>query len=214
LVSSGPLKIADVAIALEEQYILREEATWKNPEIKPESFALQQTSGRKRDWMSVQGLLPQHIRNLISKYHLPQLHKTFIDNVVPPVSEDIDAIAALLTSYQDALNASSIDKVVALYAPSGVFMPQHFSASIGPEAISRVYHGIFSSMTLQVRFSIEEIVPTNANWAFARTTSDGTIIKKSGVASAEANHELYVLQKIGGFWKIARFCFCTTDSLQ
>ncbi len=164
--------------------------------------------------MSVQGPLPQHIRNLISKYHLSQLHKAFIDNIIPLVSKDIDAIAALLTSYQDALNASSIDKVMDLYASNGVFMPQHSPASIGSEAVSKAYHGIFSSMAFQVRFGIEEVVPTNADWAFARTTSVGTVIKESGVESAEANHGLCILQKIGGTWKIARFCFCMTNPPQ
>ncbi len=26
----------------------------------------------------------------------------------------------------------------------------------------------------------------------------------------ETNQELFILQKLGGDWKIARYCFCTT----
>lgn len=101
---------------------------------------------------------------------------------------------------------------MALYAPNGVFMPQHFPTSIGFEAVSNAYHGIFSTMMLQVKLSIEEVVPTNADWAFARTTLVGTVTTKSGVELAEANQELVVLQKINGTWKIARYCFCTMSS--
>jgi len=146
--------------------------------------------GTKKRLNVYQGLLPQHIRNLISEHHLPQLHKAVVDSSMPSLSKDINAIAALLASYQDALNASSIDKVMALYAPNGVCMSQHSPTSIGSEAVSKAYHGIFSSMTLQVRFSIEEVVPGNADWAFARPTSVGTVVTESGVESAEANHEL------------------------
>lgn len=117
----------------------------------------------------------------------------------------------MLISYQDALNASNTDRVMELYAPNCVFMPQHCPTIIGSEAIRKAYEGIFASITLRVRFKIEEIVPTNADWAFARTTSAGTATPKAGEASAEANQELFVFQKIEGEWRIARYCFCTTN---
>lgn len=160
--------------------------------------------------MCVAGLLPQHIRDLISKYHQPYPHSASADFSLPSVSKDIDAMAAVLITYQDALNASSTEKVMTLYAPSAVFMPQHLSASLGTEAISQAYHGIFSTSTLHVKLNVAEIVPTNADWAFARTTSVGIKSAKTGEQSTEANQELYIFQKIDGLWKIARHCFCTT----
>ena len=33
----------------------------------------------------------------------------------------------------------------------------------------------------------------------------------TGAEGAEANQELFLFQKIGGAWKIARYCFCTTN---
>ena len=127
------------------------------------------------------------------------------------MSKDIEAIRTVVLAYQDAMNASSTDKVMALYAPDGVVMPQHSQARIGAEAVREAYDDTFSAIAFQVRFNIEEIVPTNADWAFARTTSAGRTKTKAGGGGPEAYQELMVFQKIGGEWKIARLCFCTTN---
>ena len=48
-------------------------------------------------------------------------------------------------------------------------------------------------------------------WAFARTSSAGTTkIHATGGGGPEANQELFVLKKVDGVWKIARYCFATT----
>ena len=160
--------------------------------------------------MCVAGLLPQHIRNLISKETAPLTRTTTL--LTPhSVSKDIEAIAVILISYQDALNASSTDKVMALYAPNGVFMPQHSSTSIGYEAVRKAYDRAFSAMTFHVKFNIEEIVPTNADWAFARTTSAGTTTAKSGGGRTGGNQDLFVFQKLDDEWRIARYCYCSTN---
>ena len=120
-------------------------------------------------------------------------------------------IRMVLLAYQDAMNASSTDKILALYAPDGVVMPQHSQTGVGADAVRKAYEEIFSAMSFQVRFNIEEIVPTNADWAFARTTSTGLTKNRAGGEGPEANQELFVFQKIGGEWKIVRCCFCTTN---
>ena len=38
---------------------------------------------------------------------------------------DEEQIRDLLARYQRALNASSVEEALAVYAPEGVFMPQH-----------------------------------------------------------------------------------------
>jgi hypothetical protein len=49
-------------------------------------------------------------------------------------------------------------------------------------------------------------------WAFARTNSAGTAtVHATGAESAEANQELFVMQKVGAAWKIARYCFSSTN---
>lgn len=52
LVSTGLFGIANIVLALEEQYILREQATWKEnryQRTEPELFALPRALGQKRD---------------------------------------------------------------------------------------------------------------------------------------------------------------------
>ena len=125
---------------------------------------------------------------------------------------DKEAIKAALQDYRAALNASSTEKVLKLYAADGVFMPQHFPTIIGSDAIREAYSKIFSAIQLTVEFDIAEVVLTGPDWAFARTTSAGTTKDHTGgKTSAEANQELFVFRKDSGSWKIARYCFCTTN---
>lgn len=127
------------------------------------------------------------------------------------VTKDTEEIAAVLDRYKDALNASSTEMVMKLYAPDGVVMPQHFPSSVGTEAVRKTYDDIFAAITLSVKFTIEEIVPVEPEWAFARTNSAGTTKVKAGDGGPEANQELFVLKKVDGVWKIARYCFSTTN---
>ena len=128
------------------------------------------------------------------------------------MNADEQAVAAALADYEKALNASNTGAVMKLYAPDGVFMPQHFPSSIGAEAVRKAYDGVFAAITLTVKFNIAEVKQVSPDWAFARTNSAGTVkINATGESSPEANQELFVFQKIAGSWKIARYCFSTTN---
>ena len=127
------------------------------------------------------------------------------------MNADEKAIAAVLTSYQDALNQSSADAVMKLYASDGVFMPQDSPSSVGAQAVRKAYDAVFDAIKLTVKFEIAEIHQVAPEWAFARTNSAGRVkVNATGESAAEGNQELFVFQKIGGEWKIARYCFSTT----
>lgn len=122
------------------------------------------------------------------------------------------AIADLLQTYGDALNQSSTAAVMPLYAPDGIFMPQNSPSSIGTEAVRAAYDAVFAAITLAVTFRIEEVHQISPDWAFARTNSAGTVtVHATGEQSAEANQELFLFQKIDNAWRIARYCFSTTN---
>ena len=128
------------------------------------------------------------------------------------MNADEQAVAAVLASYQDALNGSDTQAVMELYAPDGVFMPQHFASSVGAEAVRKAYDVVFDAITLKVVFNVEEVLQVAPEWAMARTNSAGMVTAHaSGESSAEANQELFVFQKIEDAWKIARYCFSTTN---
>ena len=122
------------------------------------------------------------------------------------------AIASVLAQYEQALNQSSTESVMKLYAPDGVFMPQHSPSSIGTEAVRKAYDNVFNTITLKVKFSVVEVRQLAPEWAFARTNSAGTVtVHATGQSGPEANQELFVFQKLGDDWKIARYCFSTTN---
>ena len=128
------------------------------------------------------------------------------------MSADKQAITKTLLAYGDALNKSSTKDAVALYAPDGIFVAQNAPTSIGTQALNQAYNAVFEAITLSVKFTVHEVVTLTPEWAFARTSSAGTQkINATGDLSNEANQELFVMQKVAGEWKIARYCFCTTN---
>lgn len=131
---------------------------------------------------------------------------------VETMNADEKAVASVLAQYQNALNQSNTDAVMKLYSSDGVFMSQHFPSSIGADAVRKAYLAVFEAITLSVEFKVAEVVQVAPDWAFARTNSAGTVkVHATGTSSPEANQELFVFQKIGGAWKIARYCFSTTN---
>jgi uncharacterized protein (TIGR02246 family) len=127
------------------------------------------------------------------------------------MTSDKHAIAAVLTSYQDALARSDGDAVTRLFTSDGVLMAQESPSAVGADAVRQAYAAMFGVLALDIRFKIAEVRPLAPGWAFARTTSSGTIeIKATGARVPEANQELFIFQKVDGTWKIARYCFSTT----
>ncbi len=126
---------------------------------------------------------------------------------------DKAAIAAVLSRYQDALNASSTDASMPLYTEDGVFMPPYSQSAVGKPALRQTYDAVFKAITLHVRFHIDELVVMSPRWAFARTNSAGTnTVNATGAKSAEGNQELFIFRKgVDHKWRIARYSFSSTN---
>ncbi len=128
-------------------------------------------------------------------------------------ASDLDEaqIEAVLKGYERVLNASDVEGVLKLYTEDGVFMAQHNPSAVGIQQIEAAYTAVFQAIDLNVEFDIAEIEVIANDWAFARTNSAGTTtISATGDKVAEGNQELFVLQKIDGNWKIARYSISTT----
>ena len=74
------------------------------------------------------------------------------------MSATTEAVTALLAKYNEALNASSTDAVMPLYAEDGVFMPPYSQSAVGSAAVRKAYDAVFKAITLNVKFTIAEIV--------------------------------------------------------
>ena len=121
-------------------------------------------------------------------------------------------IEAVLKTYETVLNEGDVDGVMKLYTKDGVFMAQHNPSAVGIEQVEAAYTAVFKVIDLNVEFDIVEVEVIADDWAFARTNSSGTTtINATGDKVAEGNQELFVMQKIDGDWKIARYGFSTTN---
>ena len=90
------------------------------------------------------------------------------------MNPDENAVASVLKDYEMALNRSDSEAALKLYAPDGVFMPQHSPASVGTAAVRKAYEAVFAAITLTVKFEIAEIRQIAPDWVLARTNSAGT----------------------------------------
>ena len=118
------------------------------------------------------------------------------------------AIAGVLSAYRDAVNAADTNAVMSLYTDDAVLMAPDGPPSVGAAAVRQAYDGIFAAVGLAIEFTIAEARQLSTDWAFLRSTSSGTIsIKANGATVPEGNQELFLFQKVGGGWKIARYSF-------
>ncbi|TKA69143.1 hypothetical protein B0A55_06722 [Friedmanniomyces simplex] len=125
---------------------------------------------------------------------------------------ETDGIKKTLNAYRNNLVASNVAGCVDLYAPDGVTMAPGFETQVGHDAVKKWYTMCFETITLDVAFDIKEAVAVSEEYGFARTTSAGAQkINKTGETSREANQELFVMKKVEGEWKIARYCFSSTN---
>ena len=93
----------------------------------------------------------------------------------------------------------------------GIFMPTEAPSGIGSEGVLKSYEFVFSQIQLNIEFFIEEIL-VEGGMAFAVTSSKGTVkILANGVEAPETNRELFILEKVNGAWKIARYMCNKTE---
>jgi len=120
-------------------------------------------------------------------------------------------IKELINRYEQALNASSTAEVMKLYGENPVFMPQHSTALEGREAVRAGYDHVFSSIQLNIKFTVYEIEEFG-ELAFVRTSSAGTTkILANNATVQEGNNEMFIFRKENGDWKIHRYLFATTN---
>ncbi|KAM0547246.1 hypothetical protein ACHAPJ_010508 [Fusarium lateritium] len=129
-------------------------------------------------------------------------------------SSEVEAITVVLHAYGAALKDRNVEETVGLYTDDGVILPPHFTPSAGKQALLETYTRIFNSIQLTIKFDIDEVVVMSPEWAFARTTAEGTkTMLQTQASEPHANQELFILKKEGGSWKIARYAFSTMKPL-
>jgi uncharacterized protein (TIGR02246 family) len=120
------------------------------------------------------------------------------------------AVEAVITAYQDALNTSDASKVTALFTKTGVLMANFAPTAEGSEQVKGTFQYVFDNFTYSLKFSVIDVV-IDGNTAYVRSTSKGSfVIKAKNEKVDDEFRELFVLQKENGTWKIARYMYNQT----
>ncbi|MDV9169338.1 SgcJ/EcaC family oxidoreductase [Streptomyces sp. W16] len=117
-------------------------------------------------------------------------------------------IVGVLKNYERSLNAGDVAGVVRLYTDDAVFLPPQAPTAVGIDAVRATYAGLFQTLRLDLTFEIAEVNVVSPDWAFLRSSSTGVAtVLANGTQVPSSNHELFVLQRIHGRWKLARYSF-------
>ena len=120
-------------------------------------------------------------------------------------------IVNVITAYEKSLNASDSRTALALYGEDPIFMPQYSVALSGRDAVKAGYETVFSTLKLNVNFTIHEVVEMG-DLAYVRTTSAGkSEILAQKTTVKEGNNELFIFRREYGKWKIHRYLFASSS---
>jgi uncharacterized protein (TIGR02246 family) len=123
------------------------------------------------------------------------------------MSNHTDQIRELLATYERALNTSDAVLAASCYTADGVFMPTTLPTATGNQ-MQAAYGHVFGAIRLRVTFTVDELVVTSDQSAYALTRSNGeqTVLANDSTG-AEANREIFIFHRGAEGWKIARYMF-------
>lgn len=119
------------------------------------------------------------------------------------------AITAPIKAYEAAVNTGDIEGIKDVFTSDAVLMAQNAKPVEG-EGVITSYEGLFNALKLDIDFNFEEATDLGNGWAIVRTQSGGEITFPDAETVPNANQELFILQNVGGIWKIARYAYATT----
>ena len=120
-------------------------------------------------------------------------------------AKEKSAIEKLILSFPGYLKAADISKVLPLFTPDGIIMPNNAPTVKGSEQIKGLLENVFKKMTIDVTYIIDEVV-INGEYAYVRTNSKGNnVVKANGEKMPVNNRELFLVHKDKGEWKITHY---------
>ena len=132
---------------------------------------------------------------------------TFSNTISAQTSKDKKEIEAVIATYQKSLANADATLAASLYTKNAKFMPQGGPTATGTAAIKGSYEYVFSLITVNIAFTIDEVVVIG-KYAYVTSTSKGTTLIKSNQQTVpEINRELFIFEKENGEWKILRYMF-------
>jgi uncharacterized protein (TIGR02246 family) len=127
-------------------------------------------------------------------------HTTGGNAVDPDPARDVRRTTLALL---DAMNASSPDGVLAVWAEDGVLMPPHHPAVRGAPAIAAYFRDLFARAALRFSFSSSEVL-VSGDLAVERVTYRASMQPRAGgPATGDEGKGLHVLRRqADGSWRL------------
>ncbi len=125
-------------------------------------------------------------------------------------SNEQAAVETLVRSYFDALNASDVNKVASLFTIDGVLFAPGAPTASGIEQVKGTFQYVFDNFKYSLQVTIGDVTVAG-KYAFVSSTSKGSyVVKSNGQTAQDEYRELFVIEKLKGEWKIARYMYNRT----
>ena len=122
-------------------------------------------------------------------------------------SNEKAAVETLVRTYFDALNASDVNKVASLFTADGVLLATGAPTASGNDQVKGTFQYVFDNFKYNLQVTIGDVTVAG-KYAFVSSTSKGTyVVKASGQTAPDEYRELFVIEKVKGDWKIARYMY-------
>jgi uncharacterized protein (TIGR02246 family) len=113
----------------------------------------------------------------------------------------------VVQAYFDAMNKGDADAAADTFTPDGALMADEFETLAGREMIRGALRGMMQDLKVVATPEIKE-VREDGQWAFAQTSSTGTLqIMSAGITRPADHRELFVLKNTADGWRIAYYMF-------
>lgn len=119
-------------------------------------------------------------------------------------ARDRAAVDSIRLDFEAGENTDSLELMTRHFATDVVGMPPGRATTVGVNALSEALRGFLAAYRVEVRYKSDEIVIAG-DWAFDRGSAVETLRPKAGGASTtEKAKYLWLSQRVGGTWKLAR----------
>jgi len=128
-------------------------------------------------------------------------------NNVNAQSKSKAAVEQIVLNYFDALNASDVNKVVSHFTNDGVLLAPGAPTATGTDQLNGTFQYVFDNFKYTLNVTVGEII-IEGNYAFVSSTSKGSFVIKSTNQKVDDDfRETFIMQKVSGTWKIARYMY-------
>ena len=127
-----------------------------------------------------------------------------VEQPVPDVEADVQAIKDKIAGLNAAVNVADLDGLMSIYGDEAVRIPPNEPPSVGKEAIQKSAQQMFDGMSPQEEKDVVEDVQVSGNLAVAHVKWSSLITPKDGGAPSNVNGNwiLVFKRESGNLWKI------------